>query len=200
MKTLKFRYTDHGSYSLARSFFMTIGLIILVSIADLLWFYVPINFLALGTFGTVIRVIFMLAGAFAGMYLGFRASCSLFDREGTIILNNDSIEVKIGRKSHKIYITEIESVEMSVFAKYDGLRFKASKALGPLFTNHTIMTTRGELSVMASAKEGWEKAGKDIFGRESPTPTYSIDDAFAELSSHVDKLKKATNQEGAEEA
>jgi len=190
MKELKFRYTDHGSYSLARSFLIMIGMVLIASGVDLIFIALPIDWQALGATSNVIRSILMALGAIAGIYLGFKASLKLFDREGVAILDADKLILKLGRKEHEFYIKDIEEVGKDIFAKYDGLRFKDTKPFGPLFTKHSIMTDKGEFLVMASVEEGWIKAGKSVFDKENPVPIYSIDDAFKEINRYVNEVKK----------
>lgn len=199
MKELKFRYTDHGSYGLARSFFVMVGMVAFASGIDFIMFILPVNWLALGTAGSVIRAVLMGAGVVVGIYLGFRLALKLFDREGTVIIDDDKLIIKLGRKEHKFYIKDIKEVNKDIFARFDGLRFKDNKTIGPLFTKHSIITDNGEFFVMASTNEGWTKAGKSIFDKENPVPIYSIDNVFKEISAHVKEVNKRGDTEAHDE-
>lgn len=200
MKELKFRYTNHEWYSLVRSFLIMIGIVLIVSVIDFILLALPIDWQT--TFGTVVRSIGLAVGAVAGVYLGFIISCKVFDKEGIAILNDGEIVLKLGKKEQRFFIKDIEEVCKDTFAKYDGLRFKDTKTIGPLYSKHSIVTARGEFSIMASIEEGWKKAGMSVLGKENPVPIYSVDEAFEKLSRHVDMVKgreKAEEEEALED-
>jgi len=201
MKEINFRYTNHDSYSLARSFLTMGGMILFAVAIELFLFYLPINWQALAAIGTVIRGIGMGAGAFLGIYLGFKLSRRIFDKQGSVILNGNEIILKTNKRERKIAIENILEIKKDIFAKYDGLRFKDVKSFGPLFTKHSIVTAEKEIFVMSSVEEGWTKAGKEVFGRDNPMPIYSIDDAFKEVDAYVKKIKQESkeSQESQEE-
>ena len=195
MKEINFRYTNHDSYSLARSFLLMGGLIIFASVIDIILMSLPIDWAALGTPGVVVRSAAMIISGGFGMYLGFKLSLKLFDLQGSVIIKDSEIILKKGRKVQSADISEIIEVRKDMFAKFDGLRFKDNKAFGPLYTKHSIVTKNHEIFAMASVKEGWEKAGKEVFGRENPIPIYSIDDVFREVSAYVKAAKSKDAQD-----
>jgi len=198
MKELNFRFTNHDSYSLARSFIIMFGMIIFASISDIIMVSLPVDWFSMGNAGVAIRGASMAICAGFGIYLGFRITLKLFDNQGSIIIKDNIVILKKGRKEQSADIKDIVEVRKEMFAKFDGLRYKDSKAFGPLFTKHSIVTKERELFALASVQEGWMKAGKEVFGRENPVPLYSIDDAFKELARHVDEVKKQEKDESAE--
>ncbi|MCL2565619.1 MAG: hypothetical protein FWE24_07410 [Defluviitaleaceae bacterium] len=194
MKEINFRYTNHDSYSLARSFFTMGGMIIFASVIEFILFNLPVDWTALGTLGIVIRGIGIGIGVFLGIYLGFKLSCRVFDKHGSIILNDNEIILKTSKGNQQAAIENILEIKKEIFAKFDGLRFKDTKTFGPLFTKHSIITAEKEIFVMSSIAEGWEKAGKEVFGRENPVPIYSIDEAFKEVDAYVKKVKQESKE------
>ena len=190
MKELRFRYTNHEWYSLVRSFLILIGMILVASVIDIVLLALPVNWLS--AVGTVVRSVGLVIGLSVGAYLGFRTSRKLFDKEGTVTLADDKITIKLGKKEREFDITDIEEITRDTFAKFDGLRFKDTKSFGPLFTKHSIVTEKGEFSVMSSIAEGWEKTG---LGKDNPIPIYSLDDAFESVRRHFDRVRSAGNGE-----
>ena len=194
MKEINFRYTNHDSYSLARSFLIMVGMIVFASVIDILLMSLPLDWQAMGNTGIVIRSAAMaLSGGF-GIYLGFKLSLKFFDSQGSVIIKDGEIILKKGKKEQSADIANIIEVRKDMFAKFDGLRFKDNKAFGPLYTKHSIVSKDYEIFAMASVKEGWEKAGKEVFGRENPVPLYSIDAAFKEVSAYVKEIKDKDKQ------
>ena len=195
MKEVNFRYTNHDSYSLARSFLLMAGMIIFASVPDFLLLSLPVDWQAAGTVGVAVRAVCMVISGGFGIYLSFKLSLRLFDGQGSISMTDSEITLKTGKKVQKAAIKDIVEVRKDIFAKFDGLRFKDSKAFGPLYTRHSIVTKEQEFFALASVKEGWEKAGKEVFAKENPMPIYSIDGAFKVLSVYVDEIKKQENEE-----
>ena len=187
MKELKFRYTNHDWYSLARSFLILIFVVLIVSIIDVILLAIPLDWQA--AFGVAVRSIGLVVGAVAGSYVGFKIACKLFDKHGSVVLADDKIIIKLGRKERTFAIKDITEVYGDTFAKYDGLRFRDAKTMGPLYTKHTIVTAKGEFFVLASIEEGWEKSGSTVFGKDNPIPTYSLDIAFDEVKDHVEEIQ-----------
>jgi len=161
-------------------------MVIFASTADLILEFMPVSWQNTGIAGVIIRAVCVaLSGGF-GVYLGFKLSLKLFDKKGTIIIKDSEIILKKGKREQKTEIKDILEVRKDMFAKFDGLRYKDTKAFGPLYTKHSIITEERELFALASVAEGWEKAGREVFGRENPVPIYSIDTAFKELAAYVD--------------
>ena len=200
MKELKFRYTNHEWYSLVRSFLILIGVIVIVSAIDFVLLALPLDWHAVH--GSVVRSVGLIIGGIGGGYIGFKITRRLFDKEGSVILTEDEVIVKLGKKERRFAIKDIDEVYGDTFAKYDGLRFKDTKALGPLYTKHAIVTARGEYIVTASIEEGWEKSRETVWGKDNPIPTYSLDVAFDEVRDYVEEVKgrgKVSAQEVSEE-
>ena len=187
MKELKFRYTNHEWYSLVRSFLVLFGIILIVSAIDFTLLALPFDWHT--TVGTVVRSTGLFIGAVCGGYIGFRISRKIFDKEGSVILTDDEVIVKLGKKERKFAIKDINEVYGDTFAKFDGLRFKDAKVFGPLYTKHSIVSARGEFFVLASIEEGWIKAGCTIWGKDNPIPEYSLDVAFDEVRDYVEEVK-----------
>ena len=194
MKELKFRYTNHEWYSLVRSFLILVFLVLFVSVIDIVLLALPLDWQAMH--GSVIRSIGLIIGAAGGAYVGFKIACRLFDKEGSVVLTNNEVIVKLGKKERTFAIQDIEDVYGETFAKFDGLRFKNTKTMGPLYTKHAIVTERGEFFVLASIEEGWEKSRGVVLGKDNPIPTYSLDIAFDEVKDHVEGIQARLKEQG----